>query len=500
MKLIVIGGGISGLATAFRLKQTFAARRKPLELLLLETEDRLGGKIRTEATRGYLMEWGPNGFLDSKPDTVELCRELGLDDELLPSRDAARKRFILSRGRLHRVPENPVAFFRSPLLSLAGRVRIVKECWAPVTPGNLDTSIAEFGRRRLGREAMERLLDPMVSGIFAGDPAVMSLASCFPRIAELEREYHSLLRAMVALARQRKGNGAAQGVESGSPGSGQPSKPPRAGPAGPGGTLTSFRGGMVRLVDRLAGVLGHTAITGTRVDRILPGPGERPGKGSYRILCRRQGGPLELHADAVVLATPAYAASWILQSLDPAVARLLLQIPYSPVAVVGLGFDARCGPGPLDGFGFLVPHEEGLPLLGSLWTSSIFSGRVPEGKQLTRNMVGGWRNGWVLARDDAELQERVLDVFETALQARGQVDFLRVVRHARAIPLYTVGHENRLREIGARMERHPGVYLTGNAYRGVALNDCVREARVMARRVVEDRVGRPPGGEEADDA
>ena len=489
MKLLVIGGGISGLATAYRLKQSFAARSAPLELRLLETEDRLGGKIFSEAACGYLMEWGPNGFLDSKPDTLALCRELGLEDELLPSRDAARKRYIYSGGKLHRVPESPLAFFRSPLLSLPGRLRILREAWAPVTPEHVDTTIAEFGSRRLGREAMERLLDPMVSGIFAGDPAIMSLASCFPPIAEMEREHRSLLRAMIARVRRGKVTAAKGGT-----GNGPASKPgrsaARAGPAGPGGTLTSLKGGMGRLVEVLAAELEGAVITGVRVERVVTaGPADRAEAGGYRVRCRGPDGPQEFLADAVVLATPAYASSWVLQDLDPAVSRLLLQIPYAPVAVAGLGFDSACGPGPLDGFGFLVPHEEGLPLLGSLWTSSIFPGRAPQGKQFTRNMLGGWRNGWILSREDGEMQERVLEVFARALPARGRVEFLRVIRHVKAIPLYTVGHEARLRRIGELLAAHPGIWLTGNAYRGVALNDCVREAGATARKVVEHVAG-----------
>jgi oxygen-dependent protoporphyrinogen oxidase len=164
-----------------------------------------------------------------------------------------------------------------------------------------------------------------------------------------------------------------------------------------------------------------------------------------------------------------------------------------------MGFPEDMGPGDLDGFGFLIPYGEGLPVLGSLWTSSIFPGRAPTGSKFTRNMMGGWRNGWVLSRDDHELQDRILDVFEKALPSRGQVEFLRIVRHAKAIPQYTVGHERRLQEIGSRLKRFPGIYLTGNAYRGVALNDCTREARETARRVVGDLFGEKGsgGGEDA---
>jgi len=481
-KLVVIGGGISGLATAFRAQQRLAANGAAAEIRLLEGEERVGGKIRSEQAQGFVVEWGPNGFLDSKPETLRLCRDLGLQEELLPSNDAARKRFIFSAGRLHRVPEGPGAFFRSPLLSVRGRLRILREAWAPATPEGLDTSIAEFGRRRLGREAMEKLLDPMVSGIFAGDPAIMSLASCFPRIAEMEREHGSLLRAMRALARQRKATGGAvAGQEPGAKGAGGSAA--SGGPAGPGGTLTSLKGGMERLVEALVRELGRAVTPCTRVVSILPAA-EGAGAGArFRILCRQQGVEREYPADAVVLAVPAHQAARILERLDPEASRLLAQIVYAPVAVVALGFPEDEAPGPLDGFGFLVPYQEGLPLLGSLWTSSIFPGRAPGGTRLTRNMLGGWRNGWTLACEDGELEEMTLGVMERALGARGKARFRTVIRHPEAIPLYTVGHGERLRRVEERLKRTPGLFLTGNAYRGVAINDCTREAERVAREV-----------------
>ena len=485
MKLFVIGGGISGLATAFRIRQGSAHTGNAVEVCLLEAEDRPGGKIRSESSQGYLMEWGPNGFLDNKPDTLKLCRDLGLEGEILPSSEAARKRYIFSEGILHRVPERPGTFFRSPLLSLQGRLRILKELWAPVTPAGVDTSIEEFGSRRLGREAMEKLLDPMVSGIFAGDPAIMSLASCFPRIVELESQHGSLIRAQIYLARQEK----KKVKQADARGDGREDKKERkhtgAGPAGPGGTLTSLRGGMGRLVDTLETFLGDALICGTKVDNIRY-ESEESQKPAFRISCRQQGKDREFQADAVVLAVPAHEAARMLERMEPGVSRLLSKIPYAPVAVVGLGFPKEDAPGNLDGFGFLVPYREGLPLLGSLWTSSIFPDRSPAGHVFTRNMLGGWRNGQVLSCDDNELEEMVLGTFSKAMNRAGSVHFRRIVRHTRAIPLYEVGHETRLQKITEGLERFHGLYLTGNAYRGVSLNDCTREAGETAGRVEAD--------------
>jgi len=484
MRLVVVGGGISGLATAFRIRERFEAHGRPLELRVLEAAERTGGKIRTELGDGYRFEWGPNGFLDGKPDTLELCRDLGLEGALLSSSEAARKRYVFSCGALHRVPESPVSFFRSPLLTLGGRLRVIKEAWAPTTPPGLDTSIAEFGSRRLGREAAEKLLDPMVSGIFAGDPAVMSLASCFPRIAEMEQEHGSLLRAMVALQRQRKRERRdAAGSQQG------------GGPAGPAGTLTSFEEGMEQLVHVLEERLGKAVRKECVVTSLIPVQ-EEEAKG-YRIRYRHQGVEQEMSADAVVLAVPAYEAEKVLMEMEPSVCEFLTGIPYASLVVVGLGFSKAEAPGPLDGFGFLVPYREGSPVLGSLWTSSIFPGRAPEDCVFTRNMVGGWRNGWAASLEEEELEETVSATLEQALGARGTVRFRSCIRHAKAIPLYLLGHERRLNAIEDCLARFPGVYLTGNAFRGVALNDCTREAVRIARRVERDLIQGEDQGEEA---
>lgn len=495
MKVVVVGGGVSGLATAFRIRERFQARGQPLEICLLEAAERAGGKIRTECIEGVRFEWGPNGFLDGKPDTLALCHDLGLQDALLPSSEAARKRYVFSGGKLHRVPETPFSFFRSQLLTLRGRLRVVGEGWAPKTPPGIDTSVAEFGRRRLGREAAEKLLDPMVSGIFAGDPAVLSLASCFPRIAEMEQEHGSLLRAMLALQRQRRKQGrrgSAEGLENSE---GRQRK--EGGPAGPAGTLTSLEKGLEQLVQVLEERLGISVRKECTVTSLLPqDTGE--GRRGYRVRYRHQGVEREMSTEVVVLAVPAYEAEQILKRIDPVVGNLLQGIPYAPLVVVGLGFAKTEAPGPLDGFGFLVPYGEGSPILGSLWTSSIFPGRAPRDTVLTRNMVGGWRNGWTMSLDEEDLEQMTSEMLARAVGGRGRVQFRRFVRHPRAIPLYLVGHARRLEAIEERLSGFPGIYLTGNAFRGVALNDCTREACRLARRIEEDWMeGREDGGRKA---
>ncbi|WP_318258441.1 protoporphyrinogen oxidase [Geobacter anodireducens] len=262
-KAIVAGGGISGLATAYLLKTRAAQEGFELDVTLVEREERLGGKIRSIKEEGYLCEWGPNGFLDSKPQTLDLCRELGASDLLLRSNDNARKRFIYTGGALNRLPENGPMFLKSGLISWPGKLRLAMEPFIPKKAGGEDETLAAFGRRRLGDEALRKLIAPMVSGIFAGNPETMSLRSCFPRIAELEDEYGSLVRAMIRLAKKKKQD-IAQGKAV-------------ASAAGPGGVLTSFRDGIQALTDILAGRLGPDAIvSGQEVLEVSRG-GSSPG-------------------------------------------------------------------------------------------------------------------------------------------------------------------------------------------------------------------------------
>ena len=257
-KAIVVGGGISGLATAYLLHKKALGAKVDLEITLIEQEKRVGGKIWSIKDEGYICEWGPNGFLDSKPQTLDLCRALGAGAMLLRSNDNARRRFIYSGGMLHQLPESGPSFLKSKLISWPGKLRLAMEPFASKPPQDADETLAGFARRRLGDEALRKLIGPMVSGIFAGDPETMSLKSCFPRIAELESEYGSLILAMIKLAKQKKKDISAGKVV--------------ASAAGPGGVLTSFRGGIQTLTDILADRLGSALLqTGQSALRVEGG-------------------------------------------------------------------------------------------------------------------------------------------------------------------------------------------------------------------------------------
>ncbi len=449
MKIVIVGGGISGLSLA----EAVLVRRPSAEVLVLEAEPRVGGKIWTDRTEsGFLCEGGVNGFLDNKPRTLELAGRLKISP--LRSNDASRKRFLYSGGRLHGLPESPPAFFLAGFLSPWGKLRLLAEPFIKKGTGE-DETLAAFATRRLGREIFNKLIDPMASGIYAGDGRQLSLQSCFPRIHELEQTYGSLIRALVAIQRRRRREGG-----------------PKTGP-GPGGVLTSFRDGMQTMINGLMAVLGDRVRTGCPVEAVAP-------RGDRWEVNTPQG--VE-EADRVVVASPAYAAGKILAGLDPDFGRILGGIPYPSVAVCCLGYRKEKVGHALDGFGYLIPAEEKRDILGSLWDSSIFPNRAPEGFVLLRSMLGGARASALAMRSEDEIADSVRKEIEDVLGITGTPDLVRVYRHERAIPQYLVGHRERLDDLDRCVSRFPGLSLTGNAYRGIGVNDCVARAWELADEI-----------------
>ncbi len=459
----IIGAGISGLASAVLLKDAAAQRGLALTITVLEKEARPGGKISSHHEDGYLCESGPNGFLDSKMATLELCGKVALTDALMRSSDNARKRFLWSEETLHRLPENALSFFASPLMSWRGKARLAAELFVPPRRDETDETLADFVRRRLGPEALEKLVGPMASGVFAGDPEEMSIASSFPRIKQLERNYGGLIRALLALQRRhrqdrRKGKAV-------------------SGPSGPGGKLTSFAQGIQTLVDTLAAKLSESLVLGTEVQNIRKGPD------GFILHCSH--GP-EFKADAVISACPAYALNRFGASLDTRLAELAGQISYAPLAVICCGYPQEQVPHNLNGFGFLVTRKSSKgALLGTLWDSSIFEHRAPRGKVLLRSMVGGALHPQALELPDEELLRQVRESLKTILGIEHAPEMTKIYRHPQAIPRYRVGHARLLDELREEAKHIPGFFFTGNAFEGVGINDCVAAAGRTAERVLD---------------
>lgn len=489
-RVVIVGAGISGLAIAHALAQRSSRARGGLgceiDVRVLEASSRVGGNLRTETAEGFTCEWGPNGFLDSVPETLELVRAVAITDRLQVSDDASRQRFIYRHGRLRELPAGPIGFIRSDLMSCRGKASIALEPFAPSRPEG-DETIHAFAARRLGHEAADVLIDTMVSGIFAGDARRLSLRACFPKMWQMETDHGGLFRAMLAL-RRRKRRGDAMGA--------------------PGGRLTSFRGGTEELARGIARSLGDAVITDARVRALrksrADAAGRLPKDGASGIERARAAGTTgsaderegasrfvldvaglgTVEADAVVLAGAASESAGIVQETDPTLAALLREIPSAPLAVVGLGYEEAVLPRRLDGFGFLVPRGEGPSVLGVLWDSSIFPGRAPLGRVLVRAMIGGAHDPGAASLPDDVLLATVREDLRTTMGLDGPPVYVRIFRHRLGIPQYTVGHLDRLARIEERLVDHPGVFLGGSSYHGVSMNSCVAEAGPTAERLL----------------
>lgn len=451
--VVVIGAGIAGLSCADEI-----LRRDPLgSLLVIEAQDRIGGNIRTSREEGFTFEWGVNGFLDSVPETLELVDRIGLTGELLPAGDSAGKRYIYREGRLREIPLHPLRFFGSGLLSLGGRLRILGEPFAAAGKEE-DESVFSFAARRIGREAAEILVDSMVSGVYGGNARRLSLAATFPKMAEMEQEHGGLVRALMARRREARKHKRSGG-----------------GPAGPAGTLTSFRGGMEILTRSLGERLGRTRLRlGAPVREVV-----RRGAG-YRITCDGQSGSIE--TERLVVAVPARAAAECLRALDPAIGEPLREIETASIAVVALGYRTADLAEEPRGFGFLAPRGQGLRILGCLWDSSVFAERAPAGWTLLRVMIGGAHDPEAVSLDGDALLAIALRDLRVSMKIEAEPSVVRVFRHPLGIPQYTIGHPARLRVIDARVAENPGLALVGNSYRGIAVNSCVKEAAELGDR------------------
>ena len=454
-RIAIVGGGVAGLAIAHALGR-LGAREKGVEVTVLERTERPGGNIRTDVVDGFTLESGPNGFLDNVPETLELVRDLGIEDRLQVSDERAGRRFIFRNGRLHELPGGPGALLASDLLSWRAKLRIAFEPFARRRPEDVDETIHAFASRRIGREPADVMIDSIVSGVFGGNARELSLRACFPKMWQMETDHGGLFRALFAKMRERRRS---------------------RGPIGaPAGRLTSFKGGCEDLIRGLADKLGPTLRTSAPVSAV------RTTSGGFDVSLE-SGESVE--ADAVVLAGPTSASSRIVSAFDGELANLLGEIASAPIVVVCLGYEESRLRRPLDGFGFLVPRGEGPRLLGVLWDSSIYPGRAPEGRVLMRAMIGGAHDPAAVDLDDETLLATVRADLRTMMDLDLAPSFTKIFRHRLGIPQYTVGHRDKLKQIDAALERHPGLYVAGNGYRGIAINSCVAEAGPIAARLLD---------------
>lgn len=448
--LVIVGAGISGLAAAWSAQKNASERNLALRITVLEASGEVGGKAQsTTHAGGWTTEAGPTGFLDNEPVLDRLIDIARLNK--LPAQAAAARRFVVQGGRLREIHAHPLKFARSGILSPLGLARILRERWVPKIPAGQDESVWHFAARRLGKQAADRLIQPMVLGVFAGDAKQLSLPAAFPRMAELEQTYGSLLRAMGALRKARKSSAGQAGAA--------------GGPAGPGGTLTSFAGGLQSLPTALAERAPFEILRHAAVQTI-----ERDEKGRWVVQHGAQ--PEALRADALVLATEGHVAARLCQGVIPEAAGLLAQTPHPGVQVVSLGYAGAAAQRFPTAFGCLIPRTEGPRVLGFLWDSHLFMGRAPEGHVLVRALLGGAVDEEVNAWSPERLMDQVRADLRSLFGIEEAPVFQTHTPWQNAIPQYTLGHLQRVAQIEEAIAAgtHGGapLWLAGNSLYGVA--------------------------------
>ena len=446
MHVIVIGGGITGLTLGYRLSQ------RGVEVTVLEAAPRPGGHATTMRDDGFLIETGPNGFLDRErePETRALAAELGLP--LQPARPESKRRYILLGGTLRLVPAGPPSLITTDVLSAAGKLRLLLEPFVGAAPEGREETVWEFASRRIGREAADHLVDTAISGISGGDSRELSVSAAFPLMTEMESEHGSLIRAMIARRRQ------------------------------PAARICSFEGGLGTLIGALAGRLGPRLRTASAVESIAPT------RGGWDV---HLAGGERLSAGRVALAIPAWRAGALLRDIDAVLVAELESVPFAGLAMVAFAWKESDLARPLDGYGYLVARDEGLDTLGVVWESSLFEGRVPPGFVLLRCMLGGVRRPQVAELPADELVRRARHELEPVLGMRGEPARTWVRPAPRAIAQYTRGHRVRVANLRALAAQHAGLDLVGTSYDGISFTAAVASAERWADAILESDSGEP---------
>jgi oxygen-dependent protoporphyrinogen oxidase len=461
---VVVGGGITGLAAAHRLWEIDPA----LEVTLLEASDRVGGVIRTVTRDGFLIEQSADNFITAVPWAVDLCRRIGLADELIETQRAERGAMVVHRGQLLRVPAgfmllSPARIWplvTTPILSPWGKLRLLAEYFVPRRKSTDDESLASFARRRLGREVFERIVQPLVGGIYTADPEKLSLQATMPRFVEMERRYGSLIRA----ARAEAGDEGNATHESGAR----------------YGLFVTPRAGLTSLVEAIAARLPDGAVRlDSPVERIA-----REDEGAWVVRTAPTSGPgTEIYANAVIVAVGAPQAAGMLCELDRELAGELARIEYAGTSIVSLAYRREQIAHRLDAFGFVVPAAERRSILAGSFASIKFASRAPEGMVLVRVFIGGACQAGLADLGDDDLRRIAVDELGALLGVKGDPQFALVARWPRSMPQYHVGHSQLVAAIERRAARWPGLALAGNAYHGVGIGHCIHSGERAAEQI-----------------
>ncbi len=456
--VVVIGGGIAGLAAAYRLTQIAP---EPA-ITLIESDPRLGGKILTERVDGFVIEGGPDTFLSLKPGGLDLCRELGLENRLHGTNEKIRRTYVMRGNKLHELPEGltglipsrfgPMA--RTSLISPLGKLRMGLDFLIPPRYADGDETLAAFVERRLGRELYDRLIEPLMGGMYAGDGEQLSLASTFPELRQTELKHGGLIKGMLAARKKAP-----------------PSKPTRKKRS----VFLTPTTGLAEIVEAL-----EARLNGIEIRRGARVVGVEAASSGYQV--RLESGA-SLQTDAIIFATPAFITADLISNLDSKLSTALRAIPYVSTATVSIAYRLDNMPRPLDGYGYIIPRAEGRAILACTWTSTKFPHRAPEGFGLIRAFVGRAGQEGALDVDDDDLLKLVLDELRRTLGITAPPVLHRIFRWPKAMPQYTLGHLDRLDVVEKRLAAHPGLFVAGNAYRGIGIPDCISSGEAAAEAV-----------------
>ncbi len=460
--LVIIGGGIAGLAAAYRIQEAIG-QGTPLKCTVLEASDRFGGKIHTERRAGFILERGPDSFITQKPAALELCRKLGLVDRIVGTRKN-NKTFIYLNGRMLTLPDGLslmvptkfLPFITTRLFSWPGKIRMGFDLFLPRRKSKRDESLADFVRRRFGQEAVDRLAQPLLSGIYSSDPEKMSMRATFPRFLETEKKYGSLILGMLAGKKAML------------------SRKPESQPAGYQAytMFVTLKNGMSELVETLMEQCPDIEFRNRAPITQLAKSGQE-----YTITL--DSGE-NLTADAVLVATPANVTARLTQEVAPEIAEKLADIPFVSTAGVVLGFRREGFSHPLKGFGFVVPATEKRKITACTWVSSKFPCRAPDDKVLLRVFVGGALNEPLAEQDTGKIVSDVKDELRDIMGLTEEPEFAHVFQYKKGNVQYRVGHEEMVSQIEADLTRHPGLFLAGSAFKGVGIPDCIAHGNQVA--------------------
>lgn len=468
-RVVIVGSGISGLSAAYEIKKKIKEKNLSVEVVLLEKEKRLGGAFVTEKIGGFLIEGGPDSFEIYKPAPLELAQELGIEDRVIGGNEESHRTFVFTGGKLQELPRGLIGLIPdrisslvfTPLLSLRGKLRASLELFIPrLKRHGADISIAEFYKRRFGQEIFDVVAEPLFGSIYACIPETISIKSCWPRGLALEEEYGSLVRGMLARRKEARKEAKKDQREL--------------------SVFMTFKGGMSELTDTLIERIGkETFLTGKEVISLKAGGGEK----RYTVFL--EGGD-RVTADACILATsPSYATATIVQGIDSGISDMLLRMPYVSSATISLGYKREGFPHPLDGFGLLVARTEKKSIKAITWSSTKFAGRAPEGSVLIRCFVGNAVEETVVYRSDEEILGTVKEELKEIMGINVEPVLTRVYRWPNSMPQYILGHGERVAFIEERLKQYPGLYLIGDAYRGLGIGDCVNEGKQAAAQAVD---------------